>query len=57
MEEYNKLNLFWGCVFGLILICAIVSIFWKLAIYSVIASSAYLCGVFIFDYIRIKRMK
>ena len=57
MKDTNFLNLFWGLVWGLIVVLAVVGIFWKPAIFIVIAAAAYLCGRFIYDYVRVKRMK
>ena len=57
MKDTNFLNLFWGLVWGLIVVLAVVGIFWKPAIFIVVAAAAYLCGMFIYDYVRVKRMK
>ena len=57
MKDTNFLNLFWGLVWGLIVVLSVVGIFWKPAIYIVVAAAAYLCGMFIYDYVRVKRMK
>ena len=57
MKDTNFLNLFWAIVWGLITVLAVVGIFWKPAIFIVIAAAASLCGMFIYDYVRVKRMK
>lgn len=53
----NFLNLFWAIVWGVALILAIVSIFSRIALAFLIGLAAYMCGVFVYDYIRVKRMK
>ena len=57
MKDTNFLNLFWAIVWACIVILAVLGIFWKPAIYVLVAAAAYLCGMFIYDYVRVKRMK
>ena len=57
MKDTNFLNLFWGLVWGLIVVLAVVGIFWKPAIYVVAVLAAVMFGIFLHDFIRFIRMK
>ena len=57
MKYESTLNLFWAIVWAVVLIGAIVSVFWKPAIYGVIVLAAVMFGMFLHDYVRIIRMK
>lgn len=50
------LNLFWLIVWAVVLIGAIVSVFWKPAVYVVILIAAIMVGMFLHDYIKVSRM-
>ena len=57
MKYGLKLNLFWAIVWAVVLIGAIVGIFWKPAIYVVVGVSAIKFGMFLYETIRYARMK
>ena len=57
MKDTNFLNLFWAIAWGIMIVLAVVGIFWKPALFGIIAGAAYLFGMFVYEYIRIKRMK
>lgn len=57
MKYGNALNLYWAIVWAVVLIGAIVGIFWKPAIYVVAVLSAIKFGMFLYETIRYARMK
>lgn len=57
MKYESTLNLFWTIVWAVVLIGAIVGIFWKPAIYVVAVLAAVMFGMFLREYIRFARMK
>ena len=57
MKYESTLNLSWAIVWGVILIAAIVGIFWKPAVYAVAVIAAVFFGVFLRESIRFARMK
>ena len=57
MKYESTLNLFWAIVWAVVLIGAIVAIFWKPAIYGVVILAAVMFGMFLREYIRFARMK
>ena len=57
MKYQSTLNLFWTIVWAVVLVCAIVAIFWLPAIYVIIVLAAVMFGTFLHDYVRIVRMK
>ena len=57
MKYESTLNLFWTIVWAVVLIGAIVGIFWKPAIYVVAILAAVMCGMFLREYISFARMK
>jgi len=57
MKYESTLNLFWTIVWGVVLIAAIVGIFWKPAVYAVSVIAAVFFGVFLREFIRFARMK
>ena len=56
MRKDLFLNLFWLIVWAVVLIGAIVSVFWKPAVYAVILIAAIMVGMFLHDYIKVARM-
>ena len=57
MKYESTLNLFWTIVWAVVLIGAIVGIFWKPAIYVVAVLASVMFGMFLREYIRFARMK
>ena len=57
MKYESTRNLFWTIVWGVVLIAAIVGIFWKPAVYAVAVTAAVFFGVFLREFIRYARMK
>ena len=57
MKYESTLNLFWTIVWAVVLIGAIVGIFWKPAIYVVAVLASVMFGMFLREYIRFVRMK
>lgn len=57
MKYESTLNLFWTIVWGVVLIAAIVGIFWKPAVYAVAVIAVVFFGVFLSEFIRFARMK
>lgn len=57
MKYESTLNLFWAIVWGVVLIAAIVGIFWKPAVYAVAVIAAVFFGMFLREFIRFARMK
>lgn len=53
----NIVNVFWAVVWAVVLVGVITGIFWKPALYIIALLAAFMVGVFMVDYIRIKRMK
>lgn len=53
----NSLNFFWAAVWAVVLILAVIGLFWTPAIWFVIAIATGLFGMFVYDYIRVKWMK
>ena len=49
--------MFWAVVWFIVLAFAVAGRFWVPAIYVVIGIAALFCGIFIAEYIRIKRLK
>lgn len=57
MKYARALNLFWAIVWGIVLIAAFASIFYKPALYVVIGIGGGFFTMFLIEYIRIIRMK
>lgn len=57
MDNYKLMNLFWAIVWAVVLVGCILGLFWKFAIYVVALIAAVMLGVFIHDYVEIRRMK
>ena len=57
MKYESIINLVWAIIWAIVLIGAIVAIFWKPAIYFVATFAAVMFGNFVYDFIRFKRMK
>ena len=57
MKYENGLNLFWMTVWAVVLICAIVGVFWKPAIYAVIVIGAVMFGMFLRDFIQVSKLR
>lgn len=57
MKYENGLNLFWMTVWAVVLICAIVGVFWKPAIYAVIVIGAVMFGMFLHDFIQVSKLR
>lgn len=57
MKYEITVNLFWAIVWAVILICSIIGLFWKPAIYAAILVSAVMLGMFLHDFIKVIRMK
>ena len=53
MKYLSTQNLFWAIVWAVMLICGIVAMFWKPALYMEIILSAIMVGVFLREYISI----
>ena len=53
----EKINLAWAVIWGVLFILCVVGIFWNPAHYITSAISAIFFGMFIADYIKVKRMK
>ena len=51
----NIVNVFWAVVWAVVLVGVITGIFWKPALYVIALLAAFMVGVFMVDYIRIKR--
>ena len=57
MKYEITVNLFWAIVWAVVLICSIIGLFWKPAIYAVILESAIMLGMFLHDFVKVIRMK
>ena len=57
MKYGNKVNLFWAIVWAVVLLGAILGIFWKPAVYAVVLIAAVMFGMFLHDFIQVSRMK
>ena len=57
MKNPNLISLFWALAWFVVFALAIIGIFWTPAIYAVGTFSATMCGMFIYDYIHVKRIK
>ena len=57
MKYHSTLDLFWAIVWTVVLILAIVGLFWNPALYVLIAGSVGFASMFFVDFIRIVRMK
>lgn len=57
MKYESTLNLFWTIVWGVVLIAAIVGIFWKPAVYAAAVIAEVFFGLFLSEFIRFARMK
>ena len=52
----NLISIFWAGVWFVVLILAIVGIFWTPALYFIIAIAVTLCALFINDYINVNNV-
>ena len=57
MKYHSTLDLFWAIVWTVVLILAIVGLFWNPALYLLIAGAVGFSSMFFVDFIRIMRMK
>lgn len=57
MKYDNHINLIWVVVWGLVLVGAILGMFWKPALWIIVGVSAFMLAVFAAEFIRILRMK
>lgn len=53
----NTPNIFWTIIWAIVLICCIVALFWKWAVWGAILIAAVMVGVFINDWITVARLK
>ncbi len=57
MKNDNFVNLFWTIVWAIVLIGTIVGIFWRPANYVVAIVAAVMLGTFLYDYIKVARLR
>ena len=57
MKYHSTLDLFWAIVWTVVLMLAIVGLFWNPALYILIAGAVGFASMFFVDFIRIMRMK
>lgn len=57
MKYDNHLNLFWAIVWVVVFILAVVCLFWKPAVWALVLIAGFFTGLFVADFIKVKRMK
>ena len=57
MKYDNELNLFWAIVWAVVFALAVVGFFWKPAIVGTAIIGGFFTGLFVADFIKVKRMK
>lgn len=53
----NFVNMFWAIIWAIVLGGTIAGIFWKWGLYIVIVMAAIMVGMFVYDYIKVSRLK